>query len=49
MICLFAVYFWSFLLLEAMLSQRCLFRACVPKTEAEWASPYGAFPIRFHT
>nr|YP_010943515.1 cytochrome c oxidase subunit I [Mactra cumingii]WLS55695.1 cytochrome c oxidase subunit 1 [Mactra cumingii] len=49
MICLFAVYFWSFLLLEAMLSQRCLFRACVPKTEAEWATPYGAFPMRFHT
>nr|YP_009455668.1 cytochrome c oxidase subunit I [Lutraria maxima]AUH21194.1 cytochrome c oxidase subunit 1 [Lutraria maxima] len=48
-ICLFAVYFWIFLLWEALYSQRCLHRAFVPKTEAEWASPYGAFPMRFHT
>lgn len=48
-ICLFAVYFWNFLLWEAMVAQRCLRRPFVPKTEPEWASPFGAFPMRFHT
>lgn len=31
------------------MAQRCLHRALVPKTEAEWLRQRGAFPVRFHT
>nr|ATZ68897.1 cytochrome c oxidase subunit I [Pseudocardium sachalinense] len=48
-LCLFGVYYWTFILWEGLLFQRCLFRPFVPGTEAEWSSHCSAYPMRFHT